>query len=402
VALPDRDPLSGQDASGRPVPTEGATLATPQVLRWTRSILADAVWVDAIVPTITIRVVVLVMAVFAVVVFRPEAYQSADPILGIWNQWDAPHFIEVATKGYGPPADPARIVLFPLFPELIAVGSSLVPPLTAGMLISFLASVGAAAGLYRLARFDWDRRTARTAVLFMNLSPTGFAFVAAYSEAPFLVFVVWSIVASRMERWPLAGVLGFLAAATRLQGVFLFPALLAAYWLERREVRRGVLWLGLVPLGLLLYIAINAAVFGDPLRFVEVQRVTFSVTNIAPWDAFRALVSGVQNGTRNEFWMTVYVAPLVAEIVLAASGLWALAAWRRRPAEAVYAALTFVSLSTLSWPISLPRYILGVPAVFTGAAVAARRIPGGSALLVLSTMLFTVFVILFVIGHWAF
>ena len=31
-----------------------------------------------------------------------------------WDRWDAPHFFEVAAYGYGPPASPARIVLFPV------------------------------------------------------------------------------------------------------------------------------------------------------------------------------------------------------------------------------------------------------------------------------------------------
>ena len=49
--------------------------------------------------------------------------------LDIWNRWDAPHFFEVARTGYGPPTDPARIVLFPLFPALIALGSLVAAPL---------------------------------------------------------------------------------------------------------------------------------------------------------------------------------------------------------------------------------------------------------------------------------
>ena len=64
--------------------------------------------------------------------------------------------------------------------------------------------------------------------------------------------------------------------------------------------------------------------------------------------------------------------------------------------------MTLVSLSTLSWPISVPRYVLGVPAMFSGLAILADRVPGGVAALVLSAILFTVFLTLFVTGHWAF
>ena len=73
---------------------------------------------------------------------RPEALGSRS-FLDIWNRWDAPHFFEVAEHGY---VDPARIVIFPLLPALIRVGSVVTTPLVAGMLISFAATLAAAGG----------------------------------------------------------------------------------------------------------------------------------------------------------------------------------------------------------------------------------------------------------------
>lgn len=105
--------------------------------------------------------------------------------------------------------------------------------------------------------------------------------------------------------------------------------------------------------------------------------------------------------TITEAWLTVYAAPLTAELALAAVVLWTARSWRRRPAEAIYGLLTLVLVSTLSWPISLPRYVLGVPAVFSGLAALVHRLPGGAAVMVLSTILFGIFTTLFVIGHWA-
>jgi hypothetical protein len=354
------------------------------------------------VPAVAIRLVVLVVSVFLVIIFRPDALPQRNPFLEIWNRWDAPHFLEVARGGYAHPTDPARIVLFPLFPALIALGSTVAEPLVAAMLISAVMTVAASVGLYQLVIADHDREIARLSVVAISIFPTAFAFVAPYSEAPFLAFTVWSLVAARHGDWRSAGILGLLASATRLQGAFLFPALVLQYWLMSRRLGRALLWLALVPVGLVIYLGINFATFGDPLYFVGVQRSVFSVSNIAPWDAFSALVSGVINGPRNEQWATVYLAPLLAELALAVAVAWTLRAWRRRPAEAAYGLLTFVSLSTLSWPISIPRYILGVPAMFSGLAFLAHRLPGGVAVLVMSSIVFTVFLTLFVIGHWAF
>lgn len=64
---------------------------------WVRA-LRDPVWVDAILPTILLRGVILVFAVLAVVVFRPEALPGGS-LLGIWERWDAPHYLEIARYG---------------------------------------------------------------------------------------------------------------------------------------------------------------------------------------------------------------------------------------------------------------------------------------------------------------
>src|SRR5205085_12615076 len=175
----------------------------------------------AVLPTILLRVVLLGFGLLAVVIFRGDALPRA--WLDIWNRWDAPHFIEIARYGYGPPADPARIVLFPLFPWLIRVGSLVTSPVVAGMAIAFLSSLVAAAGLYRLARFDHGRATARWTVVAMSVFPTAYALAAPYSEATFLAFAVWAFVRAREDNWRAAGILTLLAGATRIQGAFLIP-----------------------------------------------------------------------------------------------------------------------------------------------------------------------------------
>jgi hypothetical protein len=347
----------------------------------------------------------MVGAVLLVVVFRPDAFRG-DPF-AIWAHWDAPHFFEIARYGYGPPADPARIVLLPVFPGLIAIGALVADPVVAGMTISLAATLAAAAGLYLLTRQDHGWRAARGSVIAMCLFPTAFAFVAPYSEAPFLAFTVGSFLAARQGAWRQSGVLGALAGATRLQGAFLVPALALQYLLERHRRGAEVGWAGLgwvavAAGGPAIYLAINLVTFGDPLHFVAVQRTVFQVSNIAPWDALAGLWSGVIHGDRNETWATVYLAPLGAEILLAITAVWTLRRARERPGEATYTILTLVSLATLSWPISLPRYILGVPGLFSMLGQAMQRPVLGPALLAAMTMGFTACLTLFVIGHWAF
>ena len=356
--------------------------------------------VDAVLPTILLRPVMLVVAVLAVIVL--EMSLPSGSVLEIWNRWDAPHFFEVARYGYGPPADPARIVLFPLLPALIRIGSLVTQPLVAGMVISFIATVAAAAGLYRLVRMDEGRPVARWAVLAMSVFPTAFTLVAPYSEGPFLAFTVWSFVAARERRWAAAGAFAFLAGLTRIQGAFLLPALIVEYWMAERRVGRDAPWLLLAAGGPLVYLAINYLTFGDPLYFLQIQRDAFKVSTVAPWNAIASAWNGVLVLEPSRIWATVYLAPFVAICVLAATTLWTVVGKRSRPSYAVYTGLTLLSFLTLSWPISVPRYLMGVFTIFMGMGVLGRKPWLGPPLFVGSVMLLALSTALFVTAHWAF
>jgi len=366
-----------------------------------RPILRDPIWLDAIIPTVLIRAVLLVFGVLAVILFRPDALPQGS-LLEIWQRWDAPHFQEIAKFGYWPPADPARIVLFPLFPALLAIGSRLGDPLLLGMVIAFVSTLAAAAGLYRLVRLDDDRRTARIAVIAMSVFPTAFTLVAPYSEAPFLAFTVWAFVQARRGDWRGAGLLALLAGATRLQGAFLLPALAVEYWLSRRRLDRDAAWLLLAAGGPLIYLGINQVVFGDPLYFLEIQRSVFAVGTAPPWHVIGSLLSAVLQPQPSEFWLTIYVVPLGAFVIIAGTMVWTIIGHGSRPSFAIYTGLSLLTFVTLSWPISVPRYLMGVFPIFIATARLARRPWLGAPLLLASTATMLLCLILFVTGHWAF
>jgi hypothetical protein len=270
------------------------------------------------------------------------------------------------------------------------------------MVVSFVGTLAAAAGLYRLVRMDENRSTARWAVLAMCLFPTAFTLVAPYSEGPFLAFTVWSFVAARERRWPAAGVFALLAGLTRIQGAFLLPALIVEYWLAERRVGRDASWLLLAAGGPLIYLAINYATFGDPFYFIEIQRTVFKVSTVAPWVAIANAWNGVMVLEPSRMWATVFLAPFVALCVLAGTTLWTIFSKGSRPSYAVYTVLTLLSFLTLSWPISVPRYLMGVFTIFIVAGGIGRRPSIGPPVFAASVLLFGLSTALFVTGHWAF
>ena len=353
---------------------------------------------DVVLPILAIRAGLMIFGWLAVAIFAPDMLAKS---WGMWNEWDGPNFLQLAAGGYGPPTDPARIVLFPLYPATISLGSLVMAPLLAAMLSSLLATIAAGLGLYELVRLDSPAGVARASVLAMVLFPTAYALVAPYSEALFLATSIWAFVAVRRDQLALAGVLGAMAGATRIQGAFLIPALGVEYLMTRGRIDRDVFWIFFIATGPLLYLGINWLTFGDPLYFLQVQKDVFFVQNQLPWVTVGNLWNGVVGATRDERWVTIFITPLASLALVAVVTVWATFSKRSRPSYAVYAAISLVSFATLSWPISVPRYILGVFPIFVAMGSWSRS-TAGQSILVASTLLLGMFATLFLMGHWAF
>ena len=284
----------------------------------------------------------------------------------------------------------------------IALGSVVLQPLVAGMLVSLVAGLAAAVGLHRLVRLDDSRPAARAAVVAMAIFPTAFAFIAPYSESLFVALSIWAFVRAREASTGRA--LGFWALWRRSPGSRASSCCRpwpSSSWLARRRLDRQVVWVAFISVGLLAYLLVNYATFGDPLYFVGVQRDVFRVVNIAPWDALGSLWHAVLTAKLDESWVTIYLAPLVAFVVLGLTVVWTVASKHSRASYAVYTVLNLVAFASLSWPISVPRYLLGVFPVFLAMGVLLRR-PIGPAVGAASALLLGLFVTLFASGHWAF
>jgi hypothetical protein len=356
---------------------------------------------DVVLVTLVVRGGLMAFAAVAVAVLGDGSLGSRD-FLSIWNSWDAPHYLGIAEYGYGPQRDPAEIAFFPLVPLLIRAGSTFLPPLVAGMLISLIATLAAGIGLHRLVLLDADRRAAVGAVVALNVFPTSFALVPPYSEPVFLALAVWSVLLARRGAWPGAGGLGGLAAAARLQGLLLVPTLAVELLADRHRPGRSFLWLALVPVGFVAYLGVNTVAFGDPFAFVTIQREHFYHSPAPPWEAIGSMVEGLLAGPTGSDWITVYFAPLVALALLAGLSLWTLVSRYSRPSYATYTILTFAGLALLTWPISVPRYLLGVFPLFIALGRLAHRPVAGGIALAASIVLLGFFTVLFVQGAWAF
>jgi hypothetical protein len=356
-------------------------------------------WLGLLILALLVKVVLVTLTLIAFGV-------GPDPLAALgraWNQWDARHYLYLATHGYATDGDARNLIaFFPLYPALIsAVASVGLPVRTAALLISNIAGVVAAILLYEVALVDGDRKAAWRTAAFFTVFPTAYFLLVGYTEALFCALAFGSVLAARRQRWLWAGLLGGLAAASRLTGLALLPFLTIELIGVRRALRS--VWQVIVPplligLGFFSYLLTNLLVLGDPLAFITVQREHWSHSLAAPWVGFAGAVRGIS-------WRVPWEKLTVGggEIAggIAAYATTTMSWLRLRPSDAAYATVVTAMVTFLPFWLSIPRYLLGMYPLFLLAGRVSNRwlsLP----IVALSFVALVVFGLAFGRGYWAF
>ncbi|MFF3449832.1 glycosyltransferase family 39 protein [Streptomyces sp. NPDC002667] len=316
------------------------------------------------------------------------------------ERWDSLWYTRVAGLGYGyevrlPNGDVhSNLAFFPLLPWLERILHA-VSPLSyadAGLLVSAVASLAAAWGIFAVADHVHGGRAGVCAVLLWAVLPVGVVQSMAYSESLFTALAAWSLYAVLTGRWATAGLLAALAGLTRPVGV----AVVAALWVAAitsfvGERRRGgstprtdgarpwrrALAMIIAPLGAAGYVLwVGHRTGRGPFGYLDVQ---------AGWRngfdggyAFGRFVAE----KFTSFPSALAGAALIAGVVLV---LWLYVTCVRQgqpPALLVYAGIVVaLALCASSYFGSKPRLLLpAFPLLFPPARALARLRPSRSAL----------------------
>jgi hypothetical protein len=322
----------------------------------------------------------IVLQVIGMLSIRSHGGDARDQFVDLWSRWDASSYLRVADVGYQPDGTPGDdhffVGFFPGFPVAIRVLHYLTGDyLVAGLLVSYVASVGACWFLYKLVRLSHDHATAWRAVILLLAFPTAYFLSAPYAEALFLCAVLAAVYAARTSQWSTAGIAGAVASGTRVVGFALWP-LLALEAIRRstgaRERVANLAWCSVAGAGLGAFLIVNQVVYGTPFQFIKVQKEHWNQGLAWPWqtveDAWRALDSGSVEGDLHFIMWTRLAAFAVVLPLLVLSV-------RRLPlGDVAYAWIAFVFVMSSVWLLSLPRYVLVLyPMYILGAQLTARR-----------------------------
>jgi hypothetical protein len=178
-------------------------------------------------------------------------------------RWDATWYLQIAHSGYATVQDAG---FYPLYPLLMHAAGWLTGSLpVAGVLVSLMAMLAALVVVRRLTELELGPRAGDVVVRLISFGPMAVFLSAIYTESLFVALSAGTLYAARRGRWPAAGMLGGLAAATRINGVaLLVPVVimffygprgdrpqkpLTAWWKPRYAPSRAVAWTSLILLG---------------------------------------------------------------------------------------------------------------------------------------------------------
>lgn len=326
--------------------------------------------------------------------FRKQGHWS-DPFF----QWDSYWYQGIIRRGYHyVEGEPSSVHFFPLYPMLLKGLSWITGEwVVTGFVVSNICLFLAVVYLDKLVSLDFERKVADRAVLFMLLFPTGFFLSLFYPESLYLFLSIAAVYHARQRQWLLASLFGFFLALSKTPGVFIAAVLGLEYlrinygsWrIQWREIRFDILWLGLVPLGLGLYMLYLHLAFGDAMAFSKAT---------ASWNReFVFFVETFRNNAKYPpFEQILYIGTVVLALATLIYGLMV----KVRFSYLVYAAMLLFLFCSANVLESIQRHALMLfPMYIALAHMGARNRHVDLFITTFSVMLLTLFTVLFVAGY---
>jgi hypothetical protein len=244
----------------------------------------NRIFITIILLVIITRLLIIGIAYFSSIKIEfDEPFQGS--FLDLFSRYDAGFYIHIAIEGYEYSAKGLPTInFFPFYPILIKIfnlliGNLIGGPGIIGYIISNVSLAIAAIYLYLLARLDFDENISIKSVFYMLIFPASFYFSIIYTEGLFLLLTISAFYYARKKQWLIASLLGFFISLTRIPGVFIFIPFLIEYLdlnfnslkISVKKIKKDILYLLLIPAGLLSFMIYQYITFKDPLAFYHAK-----------------------------------------------------------------------------------------------------------------------------------
>ena len=204
---------------------------------------------------------------------------AVDQLRRVAIQADGGWLYLVAQNGYDPgpfnSAETHNWAFLPLYPMLwrafafVTGGYALT-----GLVLSTLLFFGALVVLHKAAlAFIGDDAIANRVAFYTAIFPLSYFYSLPRTESLFLLLSAGAFLAAKKDNWASAGICGCLAAVTRVNGILLLPALVILFFEIGKSFRPDarLVWLSLIPAGLIGQMLYLRSLTGNALAFLDIQ-----------------------------------------------------------------------------------------------------------------------------------
>lgn len=150
-----------------------------------------------------------------------------------------------------------------------------------------------------------------------------------------------------------------LSALTSITGIIILPILLIEYMhqkeFKKENIRKDIIWIILIGVGLLVYLAINHFTYGDALKFLEIQIEHWNMQLSSPT---KELISSINSTTWDSTQYVMYAGWFQLVFAITSLALIIYSFFKIRVTYSLYALANWLVITSSSFLSSTPRYIL--------------------------------------------
>lgn len=320
--------------------------------------------------------------------------QSWD-LISLHSRWDSIWYLDIASNGYlfNGVGKLSNIVFSPVYPALTAIISLFTfgNAVLAGWIISSVSLIIACAFVYKLVKEFHPFVDPYQVVFFLLIFPTAFFLNAVYTESLFLALSLAAFYFALKKNFLLAGVIGFIASLTRISGILIFIPIAWEYYEAvglKRLFNLKFLPIMLIPFGTFCFFLYHYLAFGDWLLFFKVES----------WWGRQFILN------KDYFNLSSYPAVINFSLDLTFTILafiaTALSFKKLSVSYGLYMLSTLVFVLSSGTMMSIGRYILVLFPIYILAASFKNQLLK-QALVMVSILLFGMYITLFVNNYWA-
>ncbi|SOB82882.1 glycosyltransferase family 39 protein [Streptomyces sp. 1331.2] len=352
-----------------------------------------AVWCYALLKLIGFTIFMKLLSFAGDYARKPARFGGGANPWDVPASWDGWWYQQVAQFGYHPALVPIAgpegfnieqnsAAFFPLYPGLMRLTSDVtgLGLYGAGMLVSVVASLFAAAGIYAVVeKLSGDVRAGVIAAGIWAIAPGSGAEWAVYSDSTFVALAAWACYCVMTRQWVAAGVITLVAGLNRPTAAALIGAvgLAALVELYRREsgVLRPLAAILLAPIGLLGYVGWvgwKTGEWGGYFRLQHDAWLHYFDWGQGTWHAIRGVLLG-----RSDYPFAFPVPDLLATLIVFTLPVLIVLLVRLRPPLVLtaYTLATIVSvLGSLGIFGNVSRYLLPAFPLFIALAIGMRKL----------------------------